>query len=249
MHPLCHALAVASLIFIRPWADAPDVWAARAASDELEMVILLHGMARGKGAMKPLENFLAKNGFSVINTGYPSTREPVETLAEVHLGAMVEHCRRKGAHKIHLVTHSLGGIVARQYLQHHDLPLGSRIVMIAPPNQGSELADKLRSLFLYRWLNGPAGQVLGTEPDSLPNRLKPISGEIGVIAGNFSWNPLFSWMIPGEDDGKVSVRRAKLSEMTDFCVVGSGHSFIMRHPQVLGQVAAFLKTGRFENTP
>ncbi len=214
-----------------------------------EFVILLHGMARSARSMQPLAKRLTESGFTVINTGYPSTTETVETLAERYLGSMVDQCRKKNASKIHIVTHSLGGIVVRQYLQNHALPEGSRIVMIAPPNKGSELVDKLRSLRVYQWLNGPAGQELGTGPDSLPKKLKPVKGEIGVIAGNATWNPLFSWLIPGDDDGKVSIRNTKLDEMTDFIVVFSSHAFIMRNTAVMEQVVYFLRNGKFDHQP
>ncbi len=211
-----------------------------------DYVILLHGMARTKYSMSKLEKYLVENGYNVINTGYPSTREPVETISEKYFADMVNDCIKKGAKKIHIVAHSLGGIVTRLYLQNHTLPIGSRIVMISPPNKGSELVDALSDLFIYKWLNGPAGQVLGTEPDSLPNKLKPVREEIGVITGDFSFNPLFSWIIPGADDGKVSVERAKLAEMADFLVVPSSHSFIMRNSEVLKQVVFFLRNGKFQ---
>lgn len=210
-----------------------------------EYVILLHGMARTKYSMSKLEVYLTEHGYSTINEGYPSTRETVEKIAEEYLAPMVEQCKASGADKIHIVTHSLGGIVIRQYLQNYSLPEGSRIIMISPPNKGSELADLFRELFVYKWLNGPAGQVLGSEPESLPNSLKPVEGEIGVITGDSTLNPLYSWLIPGEDDGKVSVESAKLSEMKDFIVVPSSHSFIMRCPEVLKQVVFFLKNGKF----
>lgn len=212
-----------------------------------DYVILLHGMARTENSMSKLEKHLVKNNYIVINTGYPSTRETVETIAEKYLADMVNDCIKKGAGKIHIVTHSLGGIVTRQYLQSNSLPVGSRIVMISPPNKGSELVDAFRDLFIFDWLYGPAGQELGTEPDSLPNSLKPVSGEIGVIAGDFTFNPLYSWIISGEDDGKVSVESAKLDEMADFLVVPSSHSFIMNHSKVLKQVVCFLENGKFEH--
>jgi pimeloyl-ACP methyl ester carboxylesterase len=211
-----------------------------------EYVILLHGMARTKDSMSKLEKYLAQNGYTVINAGYPSTSLPVGKIADDYLAPMVNQCKENGAEKIHIVTHSLGGIVTRQYLQDHLLPDGSRIVMISPPNKGSELADVFRHWFVYKWLNGPAGQELGTEPESLPNSLNPVAGEIGVITGDCTWNPVYSWLIPGEDDGKVSVENAKLAEMTDFFVVPSSHSFIMRYPEVLHQVAFFLQNGMFD---
>jgi len=212
-----------------------------------EHVILLHGLARTKKSMSKLEKHLVQNNYIVINTGYPSTSESVEKIADEYLHKMVNRCMENGADKIHIVTHSLGGIITRQYLQDYSLPGGSRIVMISPPNRGSELADSFRTLTIYKWLNGPAGQVLGTEVESLPNSLKPIKGEIGVITGNSTMNPFYSWLIPGDDDGKVSVERAKLEEMSDFLVVPISHSFIMRHPEVLNQVVVFLKKGVFEH--
>ncbi len=239
----CGVFLAIGLTIIPPMIKAKDMPVLKTE----EHVILLHGMARSKTSMGKLEKCLAGQGYSTINEGYPSTREPVEKIADKYLAAMVDKCRAAGAEKIHIVTHSLGGIVVRQYLQTQSLPKGSRIVMISPPNQGSELADAFRNLWIYKWINGPCGQVLGTEPESLPNSLKQVSGEIGVITGNRTLNPFFSWLIPGEDDGKVSVERAKLPEMTDFIVVPGSHSFIMNHPEVLKQVCFFLKTGRFFN--
>jgi len=212
-----------------------------------EHVILLHGMGRTKYSMRKLEVYLAEHGYQTINDGYPSTSKPVEKISDEYLAPMVNQCLENGAEKIHIVTHSLGGIIIRQYLQDHSLPEGSRIVMISPPNKGSELADTFRNWFVYQWLNGPAGQELGTEPESLPNSLKPVIVEIGVITGDSTLNPVYSWIIPGEDDGKVSVESAKLDKMKDFMVVSSSHSFIMRHPEVLKRVVVFLKNGVFEH--
>jgi len=214
-------------------------------------VILLHGMGRTRHSMRSLGRRLEQDGYTVVNDGYPGTAKTVSAIAQTDLAAMVKKCRQAGADKIHFVTHSLGGIVVRCYLQDHRLPEGSRIVMISPPNHGSELADAFAGIPLYRWLNGPAGTELGTGPDSVPNRLGPVRAEIGVITGDKSLNPVFSWIISGKNDGKVSVDSAKLDEMTDFIVVHSSHSFIIQNRIVLEQAAVFLKTGKFnpENRP
>ena len=213
---------------------------------EKEFVILLHGMARTRHSKKALARRLEKNRYTVINDGYRSTAKTVSAIAETDLAPMVKKCENAGAGKIHFVTHSLGGIVVRCYLQDHRLPEGSRIVMISPPNHGSEIADAFRKLPLYRWLYGPAGTRLGTGPDSVPNRLGPVRAEIGVITGDRSLNPIFSWIITGKNDGKVSVNSARLDEMADFIVVHNSHSFIMQNKIVLEQTAAFLKTGKFD---
>jgi hypothetical protein len=128
------------------------------------------------------------------------------------------------------------------------IPAGSRLVMLAPPNKGSEVTDFMKDFFIYRWIEGPAGQELGTGPESVPNRLKPIDLQLGIIAGDRSLNPVFSAIIPGPDDGKVAVERTKLEEMSDFLVISSTHTFIMRNPNVLRQVVHFLEHGRFDHS-
>ena len=213
-----------------------------------EWVIILHGIAKSASSMEKLEEHLRDRGYKTVNVTYPSTAETIEVLAERYLPNAIDQCRGDGAKKIHFVTHSLGGIIARQYLQTHTLPHGSRMVMLAPPNKGSEVADKLKGLGIYKWSHGPAGQELGTDSESILNRLKPVNIEVGVIAGDTSINPIFSAMIPGPDDGTIAVERTKLKEMKDFIVVSSTHTFIMDNPLVMRQVVHFLEKGKFDHS-
>ncbi|MBW2174751.1 MAG: alpha/beta hydrolase, partial [Deltaproteobacteria bacterium] len=120
--------------------------------------------------------------------------------------------------------------------------------MLAPPNRGSEVVDYVKDFFAYKWIHGPPGQELGTNPESSLNKLKPIDIEVGIIAGDKSLNPVFSALIPGPDDGRVSVERAKLEEMTDFLVISSTHTSITKNPAVLIQAAYFLEHGRFDQS-
>lgn len=216
-------------------------------SKSRECVIILHGLARTKFSMRAMETALQKEGYKTVNTDYPSTSKTIGEIASEEVPLAVESCTKVLSRKIHFVTHSMGGIIVRYYLQYNTLSEGSRIVMLAPPNQGSELADKLKDLLPYQWLNGPAGQQLGTEPSSMPNILKPVDFEIGVIAGNSSLNPFYSSIIPGDDDGKVAVEKARLSEMADFLVVPESHSFMMNDAEVIRQTIHFLERGRFDH--
>lgn len=210
-------------------------------------VVLLHGLNRSSDSLKKMQDSLEAEGYAVWNQTYPSRDKPVAELAEIAIEPALTFCRNKGIKIIHFVTHSLGGILVRYYLQDHQIENLGRIVMLSPPNKGSEIVDRLKTLKLFQFINGPAGQQLGTDEHSVPNQLKPVSGEIGVIIGNASSDPWFSLLIPGEDDGKVSVERARLDEMTDFLVVKYGHTFIMQKEAVIKQVKTFLQQGRFEH--
>lgn len=217
------------------------------AANSDECVVLLHGMGRTQYSMGKIEERLQEQGYIVRNESYPSTSESISELANSAVADGVQYCAQHKANKLHFVSHSLGGILVRAYLQNNTIDQLGRIVMLAPPNQGSEVVDLLHDYSVYGMAMGPAGQALGTSADSLPNQLKPIAGEIGVIAGNFSSDPWFSPLIPGDDDGKVSVERTRLAEMQDFLVVDSGHTFIMRNDEVIDQILFFLSEGKFNH--
>lgn len=210
-------------------------------------VFLLHGLRRNARSMDELENSLLSHGYRVINVDYPSTEHPIEYLADEILSDVIEQYRKNVQTKIHFVTHSMGGIVVRYYLKHYDLPHLGRIVMLGPPNQGSELVDRLKGNFIFKKHYGPAGQQLGTDEESIPANLGPIDFELGVITGNRSFNPISSVIIPGPDDGVVSVARAKVSGMADFLEVSQSHAFIMRSQAVIDQVIYFLENGEFRH--
>lgn len=213
-----------------------------------ECVILLHGLARTKHSMNKMESQLKAEGFDVVNWGYPSRQHTIEMLAEEAMPAAVETCRKKGATTIHFVTHSMGGMLVRYYLKHHEIKGMGRVVMLSPPNGGTEVVDTFKDTFLFRLINGPAGKQLGTDASSLPRRLGKVEFESGVITGDRSINFINSLIIPGADDGKVSVTNAKVEGMNDFLVVHVSHPFIMKNSEVIKQTIRFLKNGTFDRT-
>lgn len=208
-------------------------------------VVLLHGMGRTRWSMRKPARALGEAGYHVVNLGYPSTsrHHGIQELAADFIPRAVARC--DPGQPIHFVTHSLGGILLRMYLQQHKLPGGSRAVMLAPPNHGSEVAESLRGWLLYRWLMGRPGQQLGTGAESIPLSLKAIEMEIGIITGNRSIEPWFSRLLTGENDGKVSVDSARMPEAGDFLVVPASHSFIMQNARVIDQVVHFIRQGCF----
>lgn len=211
-----------------------------------DTVILLHGLARSSKPMQKLAEAARADGYAVINLDYPSTSATVESLAASHLAPAVEAAIAAGATRIHFITHSMGGIVVRQYLATQSPPQLGRVVMLGPPSRGSELVDRLGSYAPFAWVNGPAGGQLGTGPESLPNRLGPARYPVGVIAGTLSYNPIYSALIDGADDGKVGVERTRLEGMSDFLVMEVNHTFMMRNERVIRQSLHFLREGRFD---
>ena len=210
-----------------------------------EGVVLLHGLCRTKASMVKLERALTAHGYTVENVGYDSRRHSIETLSEQAIGTALASDRLRDCSKIHFVTHSLGGLMVRSYLKRHDVPRMGRVVMLAPPNQGSEVTDKIGGWLLYRKINGPAGSELGTAEASAPQQLGPIDFECGVIAGDWSNNWINSLMIPGPDDGKVSIERSKVQGMKAHKVVHTTHTFIMQNREVIENTVRFLREGTF----
>ena len=210
-----------------------------------EGVILLHGLARTNASMAKLAAALRTEGYIVANVDYPSRTARIDELSEATVAAALRADTLQDCPRIHFVTHSLGGLLVRSYFARHRDPRLGRVVMLGPPNQGSEVADKLQSWWLYQKINGPAGGELGTTREAKPNQLGPVSFELGVIAGDRSVNWINSAIIPGPDDGKVSVERTKVAGMKSHSVVHVTHPFLMTNDAVIALTIVFLRQGAF----
>jgi triacylglycerol lipase len=142
----------------------------------------------------------------------------------------------------------MGGIIVRQMAASGAVPSIGRVVMFGPPNGGSEIVDELGSWWLFGAINGPAGRELGTTASSVPKRLGPATFEVGIIAGDRPRNWLLSRLLPGRNDGKVSVESAALAGMKDFVVMDVNHTFMIRDRDAIAQTVRFLDTGAFEKS-
>jgi Alpha/beta hydrolase family len=210
-------------------------------------VVLLHGLAGTSHLLRKMEWALRKAGFATLNLDYASRKRPLEALVEDIHPDVAGFAESVGA--LHFVTHSMGGLLARAYLvQYHPNRL-QRVVMLGPPNNGSEVADVLKDVALYRALFGPAGQQLGTRQIELLAGLPLPHCEVGIIAGSRTISPVSSlFILPRPNDGKVSVASTKLEGMTDHVVLKTSHSLMMLNRGVIDQTIAFLQQGRFRHS-
>ncbi|MFI2810657.1 MULTISPECIES: triacylglycerol lipase [Microbulbifer] len=207
-------------------------------------VILLHGLAKSDRSMAKLERAIGEAGYHTVNVDYPSTERPIDQLAGPAIAPALDRCPEDS--EVNFVTHSMGGILVRQYLSRVPIKNLKRVVMLGPPNRGSEVVDRLGSFPGFHFMFGDAGLQLGTGDMSVPNRLGAAEFDLGIIAGSRSINPILSRMIPATDDGKVSVERTKLEGMNDHITVPATHVFMMKNDEVIAQVIHYLQQGQFK---
>ena len=219
-----------------------------------DTVVLLHGLGLGSWAMARLERSLRAEGYRPVNLTYPSRTLPLEQIATEWLPAQLRARGVATAPRVHFVTHSMGGIVLRAWLREEQRKNGGRppaglgrVVMLAPPNQGSAVADRLRHFPPFRWFTGVNGARLGTGADALPRALGPWPDgiDLGIIAGNRTLNPLFSAWLDGANDGKVSVTSTHLAGMHDHLVLPHSHTWLQWRADTARAVSRFLQHGRF----
>ena len=211
-----------------------------------EGVVFLHGISRSFRSLIKLQQAVDNAGFATRNIGYPSREKPLSALVDdIHPAIAPFTDDNEGC--THFVCHSMGGLLARAYIARYRPARLGRVVMLGTPNGGSEIADKLRDWWLYRMYFGPAGQQLVTARDADTEALLPaVDYPVGIIAGNRSLDPIASnFMLPGADDGRVTVARTKLDGMADHVVIPASHAFMMKNKEAIAQTIAFLQTGRF----
>ena len=236
-------LAISGLLAL---STAAPVAAASVPLRHESCVILLHGLWRTEYSMKYLEWGLREMEVEVVNLTDPSLSHPIEELAVMAVEEGLAGCRDLGLQRIHFVTHSLGGILVRQYLRYRGIAGLHRVVMLGPPSQGSQVADFVDGIDILEPITPRAVEQLGTGADSIPLRLGPADFELGIIAGTANRRGMLPGVPEQPGDGTVTVAETIVPGMLDFLELPVSHTFMMWDRRVLHQVAHFLEQGYFD---
>lgn len=206
------------------------------------LVILLHGMGRSPRLFRDMERDLRAAGYDAVAISYPSLTRGIAGHAD-QVEALLAGAR--DAERVSFVTHSLGGLVVREVLDRQGdwrahLALG-RVVMLAPPNQGSELAESLAGLPPYHWIGGPSAAEIAAGPPFAP---MPATVEVAVIAGGTPGGRGFNPLLSENNDGVVTVGETRLAGARDSMTVTAIHTLIASMPETIDATRSFLETGR-----
>ena len=211
------------------------------------LVVLLHGMGRTRLALVYLNRQLRRAGFDCLNLTYPR-RKSIPEIAEF-VSDKIEAANVAAGQPdrtIHFVTHSLGGIVVRQLVRDRRPQHLGRVVMLGPPNQGSQLASWLRTNWAFKLAFGMPGQQIHAEADGVPRQLGPVDFDVGVIAGTSASLDPMRFFLGETNDGKVTVTEAKVEGMADYIELPVSHTLMVYQKAAIQQVIHFLRHGEFD---
>jgi hypothetical protein len=211
-----------------------------------EFVFVLHGLAGGGLTISPLANRIEDAGYETKIIDYKTLgTTPEEIMLEV--SSKIKFAMPLDTNMtINFVGYSLGSIVIRAYLDRDTLSNLGRVVLIAPPNKGSPLADFFKDTWIID-LFGETIQLLGTDSTSFPNSIGDPYYPVGIIAG-VGASSLNNFYLPGLDDGIVPLESTKLNNATDIIAFDESHIFMKFKKKIANQTIEFLKNGKFRKS-
>ena len=214
---------------------------------ETDGVVFLHGIARRSASLGRMERAFRAEGFATLNLDYPGRKAGLDALVEGVAPEIAAFSGQVG--RLHFVTHSMGGLVARGVITRHRPANLGRVVMLGTPNGGSEVADLLHRLLPYRLFFGPAGAELTTRRTAeLSALLGRVDFPLGIIAADRSIWLIESWLIlPRPNDGRVSVARTKVAGMADHLTLHATHDLMILDRKAIAAALRFVRHGRFRD--
>lgn len=213
-----------------------------------DYVVLLHGLWNKSSRLADFEDYFEGKNYQVLNLDYPSTEYSIEELEEKYLRPVLKAIPLNKGQRVHFVTHSMGGILLRQFFRENEFDPAGRVVMISPPNQGSQWADRLKESDFYRSMAGPAAFDLRTRNNNFLKNLGPANFYLGVIGGNKSYFEGSEDTLPGANDGMVTIESMKLDGMKDMVIIHEHHRGLTENQEAMEQAEYFIIHGKFNHS-
>jgi triacylglycerol lipase len=211
-------------------------------------IFVIHGYGSSRVMMKKIDKSIRNENYITENYAYKSMTDDLDTIGK----QLYVRIKTATFDTVSFVTHSMGALVVRSMLNYakndKDFPVIYRIVMIAPPNGGAEIADIYASYEILRELLGPNLEHMKTDSGSYANKLPiPYNSEIGIIAGIRGGKYGYNLLIKGDNDGLLTPKRTKLGVQKDFVLIKGEHNLLTQKKYVCKLVVEFLKFGLFKS--
>lgn len=204
-----------------------------------EPVIIIHGLWVHGLVMGWLVRRIAQDGFAARSYSYPTMRLTLSENAE----RFARYCTSLAAPRVHIVAHSMGGLVALKMLQMNRQWHCGRLILIGTPYTGSFAAQRLARLPGGSTLLGRSIAEWLREPRPVPDGI----AETGIIAGTrgYGLGRLIAPDLPPPHDGVVALEETAVPGVTQRIALNVGHTEMLVSRAVARQCCAFLRNGRF----
>ena len=209
-------------------------------------VYLIHGFGGLGIELKELQKAISKEGYNNEIYSYPSLVLDVDSVGNT----LFDKIQRENFDTISFVTHSMGALVVRSIYEHLDsltsFPFIHRIVMIAPPNNGSPVADFVAQFSFVKHIIGPNINNITTNPLTGAGKYPIPTCEVGLIAGSYGKKKGFNIFVKGDNDGVLLPEQTKMGIEKDIAFIKSWHVGLLYNKTVKKYVISFLKQGVFK---
>lgn len=208
-------------------------------------VYMIHGYGGLGIEMEKVHKAIEKKGYISEIYTYMSMVTDVDSVGV----DLFDKIKKENYDTVSFVTHSMGALVVRSMYEHLDsftrFPFIHRIVMIAPPNNGSPIADFVNQFSFIKFIVGPNVNNLTTNPLTGAGKYPIPTCEVGLIAGSYGGKKGFNIFVNDDNDGVLIPQNTKMGIEKDVAFVRSWHVGLLFNNKVIKLVIAFLKNGRF----
>lgn len=211
-----------------------------------QKIYLIHGYGGLGLEMEKIREAVQNEGFTTEIYVYKSLIDDVDSVSL----NLIQTIQKEKFDTVSFVTHSMGALVVRSMYEKLDslsgFPFVHRIVMIAPPNNGSPIADFFSQFKFVKYIIGPNINNLTTNKITGASKYPIPTCEVGLIAGSFGGKRGFNMFINSDNDGVLIPENTKMGIEKDVVFVKSWHVGLLFNKKVIRYVNNFIQQGKFK---